>query len=86
MHPCTLPSYLTSHTHILGPGIPLARGADPDPVILLGSGSGFQISLVLDPDPVCYKRLDSDPVNIGPDPQPWGSFRGKGHKNFESSM
>ena len=27
----------------------------------------------LDPDPdlVCYKRMDLDPVNIRPDPQPW---------------
>ena len=83
MHPCTMPSYLTSHTNILGPGIPLARVADPDPVgsgdiawirirfsnlSCSGSESGFQISL--DPDPVCYKRLDPDPVNIRPDPEP----------------
>ena len=28
----------------------------------------------LDPDPVCYKRLDLDPVNIRPDPQPWPQY------------
>ena len=25
----------------------------------------------MDPDPVCPERLDPDPVNIRPDPQPW---------------
>ena len=39
-------------------------------ISLNGFGSGFQISLDPDPDPVCPERLDPDPVNIRPDPKP----------------
>ena len=38
-----------------GPDPVLKKCMDPDP----------------DPDPVCPERLDPDPVNIRPDPQPW---------------
>ena len=29
----------------------------------------------MNPDPVCPKRIDPDPVNIRPDPKPWSSPR-----------
>ena len=34
------------------------------------SGSGSGLKKFMDPDPVCPERLDPDPVNIRPDPQP----------------
>ena len=33
----------------------------------------IQSSNFMDPDPVCPERMDSDPVNIRPDPQPCSS-------------
>ena len=35
-----------------------------------GSGSGLQKFMDPDPEPVCPERLDPDPVNIRPDPNP----------------
>ena len=35
------------------------------------SGSGSGLKKFMDPDSVCPERLDPDPVNIRPDPQPW---------------
>ena len=35
------------------------------------SGSGSGLKKFMDPDPVCPERLDPDPVNIRPEPQPW---------------
>ena len=35
-----------------------------------GSGYGSDLKEFMDPDPVCPERLDPDPVNIRPDPQP----------------
>ena len=37
---------------------------------LSGSVSGSGLKKFNDPDPVCPERLDPDPVNIRPDPQP----------------
>ena len=37
---------------------------------LPGSESVFGLEKFMNPDPVCPKRLDPDPVNIRPDPKP----------------
>ena len=41
----------------------VSRVADPDPVFLHGSGSGFQISL--DPDPVSAQILEPKKLQKG---------------------
>ena len=45
-----------------------SRQRCPDPDVFPGSGSGPE--KIMDPDPICPERLDPDPVNIRPDPQP----------------
>ena len=44
-----------------------------------GFGSGQE--KIMDPDPVCPKRLDSDLVNIRPDPKPSMSDMKVGYRN-----
>ena len=61
--PTSCPTARSSPLATSGSGKPrilmaASRVADPDPVFLY------------DPDPVCPERLDPDPVNIRPDPQP----------------